>query len=242
MGKVEKAWAGHGDLLVFAAAAVVFMAFGGVDLKASGLFFRPGEGFFLEAAPAVRFVHEAIPYVAPALTALLGVFLLLGCIPRLGLFGKFRKEAVYLLLVLGLGPGLVVNQVFKEHWGRARPAAVREFGGDKTFTPAFAVSDQCRRNCSFVSGHAAQGFYFCALGFLARRRRLWFAAGLGMGGAVGLARMAQGKHFLSDIVFAFFFVYFSAKLLHFLLWSPASPLQRLRAANPAKEAPAEAGP
>src|SRR5260370_24130057 len=60
-------------------------------------------------------------------------------------------------------------------------------------------------------------FSVLAFGFLVprgRRRRLAFGAALGFGGFVGLARIAQGGHFLSDTIFAALFMALLAWLLH----------------------------
>jgi lipid A 4'-phosphatase len=67
-------------------------------------------------------------------------------------------------------------------------------------------SDQCRKNCSFVSGDASLATSFLAFAVIAdRHRRRWW---LGLGsfaGLVGVMRMARGSHFLSDVVFAVIF-------------------------------------
>ena len=65
-------------------------------------------------------------------------------------------------------------------------------------------SDQCASNCSFSSGHGALGFWPVALALLAppRRRPAVIAAALAFGTAVGVMRIAQGGHFLSDVVFS----------------------------------------
>lgn len=119
-----------------------------------------------------------------------------------------RRIALFLLLSLLLGPGLVVNTVLKNHSiGRARPHQVEEFGGSSHFTPAFVYSGECQRNCSFVSGHAAIGFYFIGLGWLLRSPA-GFWAGMLIGTLISLTRIAQGGHFFSDTVFAFWAVYF----------------------------------
>lgn len=74
---------------------------------------------------------------------------------------------------------------------------------------------QCQRNCAFACGDASVGFFFLAPAFiLAKRRRAWLAVGLAAGGLLGLMRLAQGGHFLSDVIFSFYIVYFSAWLLH----------------------------
>ncbi|MBI1262280.1 MAG: phosphatase PAP2 family protein [Rhizobiales bacterium] len=125
-------------------------------------------------------------------------------------------KLLYLLLALLLAPGFVVNSVFKDEWGRARPWQTETFGGDKSFTPPWVMVNQCAKNCSFVSGHAAMGFYVFAFGFLAAgawRRRL-FILGCVTGGLVGLGRVVQGDHFLSDVIFSGFIVYFICWLLY----------------------------
>ena len=124
---------------------------------------------------------------------------------RTGLLDIAPRRVAYVLVCLLVGPGLLVNVVLKDQWGRARPSQVTEFGGTRTFTPALSLSDQCPRNCSFVSGEASLGFWWLAFGFLAapgRRRRLVVAAGLGMGTFMGVLRVAGGGHFLSDAIFA----------------------------------------
>jgi lipid A 4'-phosphatase len=103
----------------------------------------------------------------------------------------------------------------KDYGGRARPAKIVPFGGSARFSPALLPSDQCASNCSFVSGHASAGFFFVSLGFLGGRaaRLKWTLIGLALGSIAGLGRISQGGHFLSDIVFAFCFTWFSAWLV-----------------------------
>jgi lipid A 4'-phosphatase len=105
-----------------------------------------------------------------------------------------------------------VNAGLKEHWGRARPREVMEFGGSQQFTPALLPTAQCETNCSFVSGHAALGFYLIGIAWVSRKRR-WLVAGITLGGLVGAGRILQGGHFLGDVIFSFWVVYFSAVLL-----------------------------
>jgi membrane-associated phospholipid phosphatase len=128
-----------------------------------------------------------------------------------------RRIALFLLVALALGPGLVVNTIFKDHWGRARPTQITAFGGDKRMTPAFVPSDQCVRNCSFPAGDPAVGFYLVAAAFLvapAKWRRPAESGAIVLAGAIALARLAQGGHFLSDVVASFFFVFATSWLLH----------------------------
>ena len=128
--------------------------------------------------------------------------------------GLPRRGWGYLLLALLIGPGLIVNLGMKEHWGRARPSYVEAFGGPQRYTPPLAPAQECDRNCGFVSGDAALGFFLMAGAFVdPRRRRAWLLAGIAAGSIVGFWRMAAGGHFLSDVLFAGLVVYGTCALL-----------------------------
>jgi lipid A 4'-phosphatase len=234
-------------LALVAAAAALFLLFPGIDLWTSGLFWRPGQGFFLQDNPAVRAIYLGVPYLTHAIVVFVLLAFLWWLARRRPLLGLGRRKMAFLVLALALGPGLVVNVVLKDHWGRARPSQVTEFGGEKRFTPAPLPADQCRRNCSFAGGHAAMGFYLLAFAFLVRdrrRRRIAVAASVAAGALIGLARISQGGHFLSDIVFAGLLVWGVTWLLH--LWiverNGAAQLGRLlRHAHAAAPASARLG-
>src|SRR5262249_21775368 len=92
------------------------------------------------------------------------------------ILGVDGRRVLFLYLVLIIGGGLIVNFTVKDHFGRARPRDVAEFGGTKLFTPAFEISHQCTSNCSFSSGDAAGGFFAIALAMALSRRRAAFMA------------------------------------------------------------------
>lgn len=192
-------------LAAVCAASALFLLAPGIDLWASGLFFRPGDGFFLANAGIVRVLYRAVPWIVIAQAVGVPILLLLGWWRGRAVAGLGLRQGLFVLLVLAVGPGLAVNAVLKDHWGRARPSQVVKFGGSQAFTPAPLPATACDRNCSFVSGHAAAGFGLIAFAFLAKDRRRRKALGAGAvaaGTLIGLARMAQGAHFLSDVVFA----------------------------------------
>ncbi len=124
------------------------------------------------------------------------------------------------MLTILLGPGLVINLILKDNVDRARPHHIIQFGGDKQFTPAFVVSDQCEKNCSFVCGHASAGFSLMAIAFLVRRelknRILLIASTIGF--VIGAVRIIQGGHFFSDVIFSFFFTFFTLRILYYLMY------------------------
>lgn len=184
--------------------AVLFMQMPWIDIFFQRIFFDPEQGFFLKHHWLVVALYKLVPMLVVSISILLLVILCLGIICRKDILPWLtRRHAIYLILVLAIGPGLLVNTVFKDQWGRARPSQISYFTGDKFFSPAWIISDQCERNCSFVSGHASVGFFLMAFGWVWSRYKLAFIAlGTCMGSAVGLARIAQGGHFLSDVIFS----------------------------------------
>jgi lipid A 4'-phosphatase len=133
------------------------------------------------------------------------------------------RKVLYLLLVLIIGAGLIVNTGFKDNFGRARPRDVAEFGGSRTFTPAYVVSRECRTNCSFSSGDAAGGFFTIALVMAFQRRRVYYVAAGALGVIISISRLAAGAHFLSDVVVSFFVMLIvSDVLFHYMIAIPAA--------------------
>jgi lipid A 4'-phosphatase len=191
--------------LVFAALlGLLFLFLPEMDLAFTGMFYSSTAGFTQNGALWERILYESVDWIVGiAVVGSVGV-LVLEAVRRSPLRRR-GKVAALLLVVLALGPGLIVNGILKEHWGRARPRDVIQFGGDRAFTPALVITDQCERNCSFSAGHPSAGFALAALGYASiSRRRRWaiVAAATGFGLLVGLARVAAGGHFLSDVLFS----------------------------------------
>lgn len=189
--------------VIIAVSVVLLSLFPELDLRFAELFFQASQNFLI----ADRSSLKPIRWLTMLFVSGAALILLINLMPRLRCaFGDrlpANRSIVFLLLALGLGPGLLVNGLLKPHWGRARPYHLTQFGGSKAFTPALLPADQCRRNCSFVSGDAAMGYFVLAFVFVTKQRR--FAVGalaVGLGTAIGLIRIAQGAHFLSDILFA----------------------------------------
>lgn len=227
--------------LLFVASALLFVLVPGIDLAVSGWFYRVGEGFFLKPSALPQFSYRAVNEIKDPLIIALVVAFLASCTVLRTRMAAHRAPLGLLLLSLLLGPGLAVNGILKEHIGRARPDRITEFGGTQQFTPALLPADQCVENCSFVSGHAALGFYPVAVAIAyPRQRRAWLVAGLLLGSFTGGMRVIQGKHFLSDIVFAFFVVYGVAAALGILFrragWLPASGASAMPAPLPGGDA------
>jgi lipid A 4'-phosphatase len=209
-------WFGTGFLLL--CGGLILLP--GIDLWASGLFYRPSEGFFLGDWAPFRLVHDHLAIAVWTYAILVIAAGVASRALRRNVLGLSPRAATFLLLSLALGPGLTVNTIFKDHWGRARPAQIAQFGGTQKFTPAFVPSDQCLRNCSFPAGDPAMGFYLVSAALLAGgagARRQGIVAAVALGAALGVVRLAQGGHFLSDIVASGFFVTATAWSLHRLI-------------------------
>ena len=196
-------------------ASVVFLAWPGLDLATSLAYYSPESGFAAARWPWVDWVYHGAPRLGQALFVVgllagLGRWLWPARVPR----WFWRRMAAWLLVVV-LGVGLLVHEALKNRVGRPRPEQVVQMGGNAPYVPVYAVSGWCERNCSFVSGHAAIGFSVVGLGMWAprRQRRRWWLAGMLLGAGIGWVRIAQGGHFLSDIVFSGLVVWGSAILI-----------------------------
>ena len=127
---------------------------------------------------------------------------------------RFRRQALYILLVIAIGPGLVVNLIFKDHWGRPRPVHVEQFGGQYQYVPPLKIGPTPDK--SFVCGHCSVGYSFFALYFLAQNYKLfYFALTLGLAWTMGFTRMTSGGHFISDILWSGYLVFLVAFALYY---------------------------
>lgn len=184
--------------------AVLVSVFPALDLWASAIFYDAVAMTWVRRTDLMQFARSGVP---PLIIGVLLFVIILSVAGRIGnqvFWDITGRKAGILIASLILGPGLIVESVLKSFSGRARPRDVMPFGGDDPFTPALRLADACDRNCSFVSGHAALAFWTTAFAFLmpAEYRMPVFVSGLALGALMGIARMAEGAHFLSDIVFA----------------------------------------
>lgn len=191
-----------------------FVLFPQIDIFFSSLFYE--DGFNLKGSLYERFFYSSVPIVVSTLAvSSIGLFLY-NFIFKKNILNLDAKKIIYIILVLSLAPGLIVNATLKENWGRARPGQIVEFGGEKTFTPAFVISNQ--EGNSFSSGHGSAAFSVLGFALLLRKnRKLWIALALSYGVAVSFARIIGGGHFLSDNVTSFFVVYITTHILYYFL-------------------------
>lgn len=200
-------------LAASAIASLLLVAFPGVDLYVSGLFYST-HGFGRDFAWLSLVRAGLFYFLYGSLGAVVTIYGINRVLKR-NLLDIDGKKVAYLLLVPIIGCGLIVNAIFKEGFGRARPRDIAEFGGSKIFTPAFVVAGQCKTNCSFSSGDVAGAFFSIALVMALGRRRALFMAALAAGGLMSLARISAGAHFFSDAVVSFFVMWIVADVLYY---------------------------
>jgi membrane-associated PAP2 superfamily phosphatase len=134
---------------------------------------------------------------------------------------KYRKFTLLIILTLFIGPGILINAVFKDHWGRPRPRQIEHYGGNEQFLSVWKKGISGKGK-SFPCGHCSMGFllivpYF----FLRKKHKNWagFFLGFGIiyGIIIGIARMVQGGHFPSDVLWSGSITYFTAAALSYSL-------------------------
>ena len=212
------------SILAFLTVATVLIAVSGADLGASAPFctagrWPVGDLFFWQ----LLYRLDRIPAIGLAVVGLAGF----GLSYAESNYYRWRRRGAFLVLLLILGPGLLVNTIFKDHWGRPRPREIVEFGGTKQFLQPWQKGEDGKGR-SFPSGHSSAAFYMAAPYLIYRRtdrRRAyaWLAGGLLFGILMSIARVAQGAHFVSDNLWAFGIVALSALLLAALLDLDGTP-------------------
>jgi lipid A 4'-phosphatase len=200
------------DLLLCVFTGAILYLFPEIDLWVSQQFYQLGY-FDSFKQPVIYIVYQIFAdihlwYVVIFIVGLVLSYFFKGQRAKL-----WRKRLSFLLLTLLLLPGVVVNYVLKDNsFGRPRPVQIEQYGGESEFTPLFVYSGQCSKNCSFVSGHAATAFFTIAFAWALGLRWI-FILGLLVGAIVSVVRMTQGAHFLSDVIFSFWVVYFGTLIL-----------------------------
>ncbi len=195
-----------GGLLVAGIAGNYALEASAADLRWAAELYVPGgagEGWPYGQRPPWSWLYEfgEIPPLVMAVGALVGYAL-----AKLGrLNARYAAPFLVIVLTVILGPGLLVNGLLKTYWGRPRPADVAAFGGDRDYrsvsSPGIPGAGK-----SFTCGHCSMGFAVASgvalypahpavgAGFL--------VTGLVYGAAMGIARMAQGGHFATDVLWS----------------------------------------
>ena len=201
--------------IVFVTAA---LGVANVDIRIEEYFYSPEGGWFSGQTEPWFFLYH-FGNIPAFLLCAAGLFSFL-----LSFFGRaflpYRKIGLFLVVFMILGPGLLINTVFKDHWGRPRPADIVQFGGSEPFRHFWEIG-RPGQGKSFPSGHASVGFFLFAPFFVLRNsRREWalffLIIGISYGMLMGLGRMVQGGHFLTDVLWAGAITYLTGLVLYYI--------------------------
>ena len=203
--------------IAMGASTALFMLYPRLDLLISDLFYAGGGNFSGNGTWAESLLYRS---VGPVVGGTFGAAVILWLYNRFAHTAIARwdgRKLLYVLLVLGLGSGLIVNVLLKEHLGRARPARTTVYDGRYAFSPLFVPTRHPGYSCT--SGHAAAAFSLLAFAMAdRRRRRFWYTTALLYGSAVGVARISAGGHFFSDVMGSLFIVYITAGVLYRIMF------------------------
>ncbi|MBV9558550.1 MAG: phosphatase PAP2 family protein [Pseudolabrys sp.] len=212
-----------GLLLALAAAVIggaIFGFYPQLDISISRALSPTAIGFPRPTA-SMDFIRDLCSLIIGGLAAVGFVAIALKLILPLRPMIVPARAAVLLIVTIALGPGLMTNVILKDNWGRARPYAVKEFGGPEKFTPWWDPRGACTGNCSFIAGEPSGAFWTLApAAVLAppQWRVAAYGAAVAFGVGVGVARIAFGAHFASDVLFAGVLTFLLIWLVHGLLY------------------------
>ena len=190
-----------------------------IDITVANLFFVDDHS--LGSWPLERFsIFRFLFWLAPWLTVFLGLVglsvLSIGILMTKG--KRLRLYGMFIFISVVVGPGLVVNALFKDNWDRPRPRAVQIFGGEEQYVPPLMPG---QKGNSFPCGHCSVAFSIAIFYLIWRRRypkRAVFALSISivLGALMGITRIAAGGHFLSDVLWSAVLTWFVLILLY---WS-----------------------
>ncbi|MBN2010406.1 phosphatase PAP2 family protein [candidate division KSB1 bacterium] len=170
-----------------------------LDLRIEHIFYQNGKWYATNQQPWHWFYKSGT--VLPLLISVIALINMIGGIVT-PTWRCWRQQAAFLLLTMLIGPGILVNAVFKDYWGRPRPRECTELGGKWEFQQVWQPGTPGRGH-SFPSGHVATAWFLVAGCFILSRRKryqhlTWLMAAIIYGVLMAFARMIQGAHFLSD--------------------------------------------
>jgi membrane-associated PAP2 superfamily phosphatase len=207
-------------LVTLSLATVILYASTDLDITTVRPYYHPerADAWPVAEHPFWRLFYRSAPWVTGSL-AVAGVALLV-----IGMLREKKRQyrwyGIFLLLCVIIGPGLIINAVLKDHWGRPRPRQLVEYGGQLHYVlPLFPAGAHGK---SFPCGHCSVGYLYAVGWWLCRRRHpllavLSLTAGLVLGTLLGIGRMAAGAHFISDAFWAALIAYGTAHILYYYI-------------------------
>jgi lipid A 4'-phosphatase len=202
--------------IIFTIFSLLFFAlYPQIDIVVSSFFYN--NGFYLKNSFLAELFYYGLMWLSLATFVFLVVILIYQLYLKIDFKYLNKKAILFLLAFFIIAPGIVTNTVIKDHSGRDRPKDIIEFGGKMKFRPYYDFNGNCDHNCSFVSGHAAGAFAFLAFALVFRSKKIFYTV-FSFAVLMGIVRIVQGGHFLSDVVFAFILNYFLLSIVYYVFY------------------------
>lgn len=208
-------------LSVLAAATIIVFLVTDLDIASARWFYHPGRNnpWPVALQPVWLLFYNSAPWVTGSLAVAGTASLIAGLLKKDA--RKFRTHGLFILLCVAIGPGLIVNGILKDHWGRARPRQIIEFGGKHHYTQPLVPASAHGK--SFPCGRCSVGYLYGAGWWLWRRRSprivcLSFLTGIALGTLLGFGRMAAGGRFLSDNLWSGLIALGAAHVLYYYVF------------------------
>lgn len=189
--------------IVVTLGLIYLAAYPQIDLWYSSTFFANGE--FIGNKSKMTATIDLLVYFICITIFLLAGLSVIRLVKKEGKINNGAGRLLFFMSVLILGS--VCIQTLKFTVERPRPYSIIEFGGPNTFVPALKThsTDDVfvgNENRSFASGHTASAFALISLAIVGKtkkKRLLLGSAGVIFSFFVGILRISEGNHFLSDI-------------------------------------------
>jgi lipid A 4'-phosphatase len=190
----------------------VFAYWPELDPMVSAWFYTHDQGFYLKENKVISAINTSVSIEIAIIVTVAAIFSLRELIKVRSLHLKHYPFSLYIALTALVGPGFLAEFALKYLLHRPRPSCVLDFGGVDPYTSIFEVG-KCLDDCSFASGHTATAALTIIFALLLPRgvtRQIGLVMASLFTGAIAFARVAVGKHFLSDTLFAVILVLFIA--------------------------------
>lgn len=205
-----------------------------LDLRIEAMFYQPGEGWLWQHAQPWEALYRW--GTIPGLLLTVGSLIILSYSLATRRWISYQRGLLIIALTTILGAGLLINAVLKPYWGRPRPRQVEAFAGEWHYHPLHQRGIPGQGE-SFPCGHCTMGYLFVTLFFLRRQAPrtaiIGGCFGLLYGTLVGMARMIQGAHFPTDVLWSLGLIWMTAAALHYFILPALArrlvPLKEMRA-------------
>ena len=130
--------------ILFVLFTIIFIVFPTLDIHISRYFFVDDK-FLSEKYTFIKVLRSNLKNIMIVIPILSLIMLLLTVFIKKNYNFNNRNNLRFKLALLGfvigpiLGCGLIANLYFKDTWGRARPAYIVEFGGEKIFATFYKI-------------------------------------------------------------------------------------------------------